>query len=82
MEKLPKMQNPRSRTDATHTSTLRLVWPAFVFRMVTKANPVSAAGTSRIGSTHHPLTSISVAVVLVGSLAGAPETAAVTDSAW
>lgn len=82
MEKLPKMQNPRSRTDATHTSTLRLVWPEFVFRMVTKANPVSAAGTSRIGSTRHPLTSISVAVVLVDSLAAAPGAAAVTDSPW
>ena len=51
MEKLPKMQNPRSRTDATHTSTLRLVWPAFVFRMVTKANPVSAAGTDDLLTT-------------------------------
>ena len=82
MEKLPKMQNPRSRTDAAHTSTLRLVWPAFVFRTVTKASPVSAAGTSSIGSTRHPLTSISVAVVLVGSLVEAPGAAAVTDSPW
>ena len=76
------MQNPRSRTDATHTSTLRLVWPEFVFRMVTKANPVSAAGTSSIGSTPHPLISISVAVVLVGSLAAAPGADAVTDTPW
>ena len=82
MEKLPKMQNPRRRTDATHTSTLRLVWPAFVFRMVTKANPVSAAGTSSIGSTRHPFTSISVEVVFVGIPAMSPGATAVTDTPW
>jgi len=82
MEELPKMQNPRSRTAGTHTNTRRLIWPAFVFRTVNKANPVSAAGASSIGSTRHPLTSINVAVVLVGSLAGAPGAAGVTDPPW
>lgn len=82
MEALPKMQNPRSRTVATHTNIRRLIWPEFVVRMVIKAHPVSAAGTRSIGSTPHPLTSINVAVVLVGSLAGAPGAAGVTYPPW
>ena len=80
MEKLPKMQNPKSRTAGIHTNTLRLAWPAFVLRTVIKANPVSAAGTSSIGSTCQPFTWISVAVVLVGSPAGTPGATGVTDA--
>jgi len=66
----------------SHRSVLRLACPVWVNRTVNKANPVSAAGTSKMGRACQPLTSISEALVLVGSFAVSPRPTGTTDVPW
>ena len=80
MEAIPTAQNPRSKTADASNGTPRRVNPACINMANNTAIAVSSTGIRSRGSTLRPLTSISVAVTRIGSLAAPPDVTAATDA--